>query len=141
MLELKILVKLRAMKRIFTIMFLFISIYSGFAQTGVKGDSHSAAQNVIVKIEGSQTSWMKNDNDATINTITDANGNENVSFSATANGIFINILSGTNKIKLFALTGQLLLNGDLTQGRFFIPTRQGIYFLRVNNKSFKVICK
>jgi len=27
------------------------------------------------------------------------------------------------------------------QGRFFIPTRQGIYFLRINNKSYKVICK
>jgi hypothetical protein len=51
------------------------------------------------------------------------------------------INEGTNKIKLFALTGQLLFNGELSQGRFFIPTKQGIYFLRINNKSFKVICK
>jgi len=42
---------------------------------------------------------------------------------------------------LFALTGQLLWSGNLVQGRFFIPVRQGIYFLRINGKSYKVICK
>jgi len=129
------------MKQILTLLFLFISISSIFAQSTVKGDVHSTAQNVFVKIDGLQTSWIKSENDGITSTNTVASGNENVSFSATANGIFVTIISGTNKIKLFALTGQLLLNGDLTQGRFFIPTRQGIYFLRVNNKSYKVICK
>lgn len=129
------------MKQILTLLFLFLSISSIFGQSTVKGDVHSTAQNVFVKIDGLQTSWIKSENDGITSTNTVASGNENVSFSATANGIFVTIISGTNKIKLFALTGQLLLNGDLTQGRFFIPTRQGIYILRVNNKSYKVICK
>ena len=128
------------MKRLITILVLIITINSAFAQSGVKGDVHPATQNTIVRIEGYQSPYSKNDNDGTT-IITDASGNDNVSYNATTTGIYINIIRGTNKIKLFALTGQLLLNGDLTQGRFFIPTRQGIYFLRVNNKSYKVICK
>ena len=98
-------------------------------------------QNTIVKIDGSQNSFSKGDNEASAGLNSQISGNENVNFSSTSEGIFVTILSGTNKIKLFALTGQLLLNGDLRQGSFFIPTRKGIYFLRVNNKSFKVICK
>jgi hypothetical protein len=128
------------MKRLFTILIWVLSVYSVFAQNSVKAEVHSATQNTIVKIEGSQSSYARNDNDATT-VITDASGNDIVSYNATANGIYIYIIRGTNKIKLFALTGQLLLNGDLTQGRFFIPTHQGIYILRVNNKSYKVICK
>jgi hypothetical protein len=130
------------MKRINTFLFLVISIASLFAQTPVKSDSHSASQNVIVKIDGGlQTTWTKNETEGTASTSSSTSANENVSFSATANGIYVTISSGTNNIKLLALTGKLLLAGDLTQGRFFIPTRQGIYFLKVNNKSFKVICK
>ena len=97
-------------------------------------------QNVVLKIDGA-TGWSKGDNDGPAAQGTSIVSNENVNFSSTSEGIFITIIAGTNKIKLFALTGQLLLNGDLSQGRFFIPTRKGIYFLRINNKSFKVICK
>lgn len=110
------------------------------AQNAVKNETHPVNQNVVIRIDDAST-WAKYDTDNIPNTPTPALGNENVAFYSAANGIFISILSGTNKIKLFALTGQLLLNGDLTQGRFFIPTRPGIYFLRINTKSYKVICK
>jgi hypothetical protein len=130
------------MKRIFTLLFLIIAAAGLSAQNNQKGDTHSANQNAVIRIDGSsQNGWVKGDNESSVGTNTPASGNENVSFNATSEGIYITILSGTNKIKLFALTGQLLLNGDLTQGRFFIQARKGIYFLKVNNKNYKVICK
>jgi hypothetical protein len=129
------------MKKIITLLVLLISIVTLFAQSATKGDVHTATPFVVVRLEGLQSGWPKGDNDATTSPSIIIAGNEGVSFSATVSGIYITIIDGTNKIKLFALTGQLLFNGDLTQGRFFIPTKQGIYFLRINNKSFKVICK
>jgi len=130
------------MKRIFTLLFLIIAAAGLSAQNNQKGDTHSANQNAVIRIDGSsQNGWVKGDNESSVGTNTPASGNENVSFNVTSEGIYITILSGTNKIKLFALTGQLLLNGDLTQGRFFIQARKGIYFLKVNNKNYKVICK
>jgi hypothetical protein len=85
---------------------------------------------------------MKIDNDASSGSGTPALGNENVSFYSTSDGIYVSINSGgSNKIRLYALTGQLLSNGDLSQGLFFTPTRRGIYFLKINNKTYKVICK
>ena len=129
------------MKRIFTLLVLLISIVVLFAQSIPKSDVHASTPYVVVRLEGTQNTWTKGENEVNPSPSNTILGDENVSFSATASGIYINIIHGTNKIKLFALTGQLLFNGDLTQGRFFIPTKQGIYFLRVNNKSYKVICK
>lgn len=129
------------MKYFYIFIFIFLFIGLTYAQNNGKNESHSAAQNTIVKIDGSQNSWPKGDIDNSAGSNSQTYGTDNVTFNATSEGIFVTILSGTNKIKLFALTGQLLLNGDLKQGTFFIPTRNGIYFLRVNNKSFKVICK
>jgi len=130
------------MKRILTLLFLFVSVGIIFAQNTAKNDSRAAGQATIIRIDGSTPNgWTKGDNDASVSTTQPTSGNENVSFNSTAEGIYITVSNGTNKIKLFALTGQLIFNGDLTQGRFFILTRKGIYFLKVNNKSFKVICK
>ena len=120
------------MKQFIILLFTFLAVGSIFGQNNT--------QNAIVKTEGAQNSWNKGENDAN-GANSQTSGTENVTFNATSEGIFVTILSGTNKIKLFALTGQLLLNGELKQGTFFIPTRKGIYFLKVNNKSFKVICK
>jgi len=130
------------MKIKITLLFLALTATVLFAQNNQKGDLHSANQNTLIRIEGSaQNGWVKGDNDASVGTSTPASGNENVSYNATSEGIYVNILSGTNKIKLYALTGQLLFNGVLTQGRFLITARTGIYFLKVNNKNYKVICK
>jgi len=121
---------------------LFVTFGLVFAQNGAKADFRAASQATVIKIDGSaQSGWVKGDNDNTSTPNTQTNINESVSFSSTSEGIIITILNGTNKIKLFALTGQLIFNGDLTQGRFLIQTRKGIYFLKINNKSYKVICK
>jgi hypothetical protein len=130
------------MKRILTYLFLLVSVTTVSAQNTAKADAHYSGQTTVIRIDGSApNSWLKGDNDGAAANTTPVTGNENVNFSSTAEGVFINILNGTNKIKLFALTGQLLSSGDLNQGRWFIPTRKGIYFLKINNKSYKVICK
>jgi hypothetical protein len=128
------------MKQIYTILLFLIVLFSLSAQNSSKTDSRPQNQNVVLKIDGA-SGWSKADNDSPAAQGTPIVSNENVTFSSNSEGIFITVNAGTNKIKLFALTGQLLLNGDLSQGRFFIPTRKGIYFLRINNKSYKVICK
>ena len=111
------------------------------AQNPAKSDQHPPP-NVVIRLEGSvQNGWNKNDTESVSKTNIQTAGNDNVSFNTTSEGIYISIIKGPNKIKLFALTGQLLLNGDLSQGRFFIPTRKGIYFLRINTNSYKIICK
>jgi hypothetical protein len=63
------------------------------------------------------------------------------SYYTTSKGIYLIFPKANNDVKLFALTGQLLWSGELVSGRFYIPTGRGIYFLRVNNKSYKVSCK
>lgn len=125
------------MKRILTLCFLCVSVTGLFSQTTTKTDTHTS----LIKIEGNQNGVVKGDNDTQQGNNTTTFGTENVSFNGTSEGIYVTINSGTNKIKLFALTGQLLFNGDLTQGKFLIQARKGIYFLKINNKSFKVICK
>jgi hypothetical protein len=131
------------MKRLLTYFLLFISIGALFSQTTTtKVDLRSVSQNTIVRIDNStQSIWDKADNDNAPTPNSATNGTENVSYNTSSEGILISINSGSNKIKLFALTGQLLLNGELTQGRFFIQTRKGIYFLKINNKSFKVLVR
>ena len=63
------------------------------------------------------------------------------SYYTTAAGIYIYFPKPNNYVRLFALTGQVIWSGELVSGRFFIPTGEGIYFLRVNNKSYKISCK
>lgn len=63
------------------------------------------------------------------------------SYYTTQNGIYLIFPKTNNNVKLVALTGQLIWSGELVSGRFYIPTGRGIYFLKVNNKSYKVSCK
>lgn len=74
-----------------------------------------------------------------------SNGNqtlaEGIVYSTNQNGIYITISKSSENIKLFSLTGEVVWAGNLVQGRFFIPTSPGIYFLRINNKSYKIVCK
>jgi hypothetical protein len=127
------------MKQLFTIIILLIIIFSPIPQyvmAGNQSSNHNKVSN-----DGSQSGWVKVDNDVNLSSYIPAIGNENVSYYANYEGIYVIINSGSNKIKLYALTGQLLSSGDLTLGRFFSPTRRGIYFLKINNKTYKVICK
>jgi len=66
---------------------------------------------------------------------------EGISYNANAEGILLSLTRPTSNVKLFALTGEVFWSGNLVQGRFFIPAKPGIYFLRINNKSYKVVCK
>ncbi|MFZ4583441.1 MAG: T9SS type A sorting domain-containing protein [Paludibacter sp.] len=88
----------------------------------------------------SDAGWNKSDNDnqQVTNTQTLADG---IIFSSNQQGIYITLPKSAGNVKLFSLTGEVVWSGNLVQGRFFIPTRPGIYFLKVNNKSYKVVCK
>ena len=108
-----------------------------YTQNFQKNDSHTS----VIRLDGNQSGWTKGDNDTNQGLTNTIAGNENVSFSSTSDGIYLTINNGSYSIKLFALTGQVLFDGTLNQGRFIIQTRTGIYFLKVDNKSFKVICK
>lgn len=104
-------------------------------------DPRSSAQQVVVKSDVAVgQNWLRQDNSSGASDNQNQNI-DNVSFNATSEGIYLSLGSGTYNVKLFALTGQLLWSGDLVQGKFFIPARKGIYFLRINGKSFKVVCK
>lgn len=101
--------------------------------------SHSLNYPQNVKVDVTSLNWMKLSNDSSEN---ENSLTENpVNFSTTSEGIYLTLRNGKYDVQLFALTGQLLWSGNLVQGRFFIPVRQGIYFLRINGKSYKVICK
>lgn len=63
------------------------------------------------------------------------------SYYSNDGGIFLILPKPNNNVRLFALTGQVVWTGELVSGRFFIPTKQGIYILRVNGKSYKLSCK
>ena len=92
------------MKRILTFLFLIFTVAGLSAQNNQKGDLRSANQNTVIRIDRPiQNGWVRVDNDEPAATSTPVAGNENVSFSATADGIYVTILSGTNKIKLYAL--------------------------------------
>jgi hypothetical protein len=128
------------MKRFWVFLIFAVFVISLWAQNAPKGDTRAASPNTVIKADGGTNTWVKSENETSTTTLQNS-GTDNVNFTSTASGINITITGGTNKIKLFALTGQLIFNGDLTQGRFFIPTPEGIFFLRINNKRYKVVCK
>ncbi len=130
---------IKHLKLALILFFTGFGVISSYGQSS-KADNHSG-QAVVIRIDGSQSGWSRGDNDPGQGTNSTITANENVSFIGTSEGIYVTITSGINKIKLFALTGQMLFNGELTQGRFLIRTGTGIYFLKVNNKPYKVICK
>lgn len=129
------------MKQVLLLSCFLIFTYSLRAQYTTKGDLRYANQTFTIIEGNTQNEWVKGEVDTPPSSNNQTWANDYVSFNANSEGIFIIVNSGKNKVKLFALTGQMLLDGDLAQGRFFIPAKKGIYFLRVNTKSFKVICK
>jgi hypothetical protein len=91
-----------------------------------------------------ESNWTKTDVETTTtpavapNVITIVEG---ISYYSSNEGLFLTLTKSASNIKLFSLTGEVVWQGNLVQGRFLIPTRQGIYFLRINNKSYKIICR
>ena len=94
----------------------------------------------VVKIEGAGQ-FSATDTDRSIVSNQQVIVADGFSYYTSTGGIYLVFAKANNNVKLFALTGQLIWSGELVSGRFFIKTGQGIYFLRVNNKSYKVSCK
>lgn len=121
----------------FYILFLSVLMIVFHAELPAQQDQNRPS---IVKIEGTeQLSRLDTDRASSNNQqIFSVDG---FSYYTTSSGIYIYFTRPNNNVRLFALTGQLLWSGELVSGKFFIPTGEGIYFLRVNNKSYKVSCK
>ncbi len=121
------------MKTYFILLMLFLFVFAGTAQN----KSTSEHRPAVVK---SDATWNKTESESSAsgNTQTIAEG---IVFSTNSEGIFITLPKSVGNVKLFSLTGEVVWTGNLVQGRFFIPIRAGIYFLKVNNKSYKVVCK
>ena len=117
---------------------IFIFSFLLFVMTFTAQNKSNADHRPMV-IKG-DAGWPKSDNEnqQVNNTQIIADG---IIFSSNQQGIFITLPKSTGNVKLFSLTGEVVWSGNLVQGRFFIPTRPGIYFLKVNNKSYKVVCK
>lgn len=107
---------------------LLISTLSLVAQTKNPSDNKP----VVVKVETPDPDVPAPNQGVTV---------DGVTYIPRPDGILITLPRASNNVKLLALTGEVVWSGALVQGRFFIPTRPGIYFLRINNKSYKVICK
>lgn len=118
-------------------LFLHIALFLFVLAVGAQNKSATDHRPAVVK---SESGWNKseNDNQQTGTSQTVADG---IVFSTNSDGIFITMPKAVGNVKLFSLTGEVVWAGNLVQGRFFIPTRAGIYFLKVNNKSYKVVCK
>jgi len=118
-------------------LFILGAFLAGLLTLSAQNKTTSDHKTSVVKADAN---WNKSDADTSPanNTQTVADG---IAYSTTSEGIFIVMPKAVGVVKLFSLTGEAVWSGNLVQGRFFIPTRQGIYFLRVNNKSYKVICK
>ena len=123
-------------KFILHIVFIFVFVLQIQAQNKNQGDIHKPS---VVRVESGQ--FSKTDPEPPTGNVQQIQGADGVTYYTTAGGIYLTLPKASNSVKLFALTGQLIWSGDLVQGRFFIPTGQGIYFLRINNKSYKVSCK
>ncbi len=120
------------MNRNIPLIFFLISVLMLTAQNRINND-------IRTHTERSDTEWNKQIGDISqTQSIVLAEG---ISYNANAEGILLNLAKPTGNVKLFALTGEVFWSGNLVQGRFFIPAKPGIYFLRINNKSYKVVCK
>ncbi len=108
--------------------------------TELAAQSPDPSKTSVVKIEGS-AQFSKTDVERAATTTQQIISADGFSYYTTSGGIYLVFPKPNNNVRLFALTGQVLWSGELVSGRFYIPTGEGIYFLRVNNKSYKVSCK
>jgi len=117
--------------------FLHILLFTIVLMLQAQNKSTSEHRPAVIKLEAG---WNKSESENTpsSNAQTIAEG---IVFYTNSDGIFITLPKAVGNVKLFSLTGEVVWAGNLVQGRFFIPVRAGIYFLKVNSKSYKVVCK
>lgn len=125
------------MSRVLFIIFLLVSIAVAPSVAFAQSDQTRAS---VVKIEGTGQ-FSASDVDRTTVSNQQVIVADGFSYYTSTGGVYLTFTRANNNVKLFALTGQLIWSGELVSGRFFIKTGEGIYFLRVNNKSYKVSCK
>jgi uncharacterized membrane protein len=112
----------------------------------LSADNKTPADSVtsILKIESNWTNTnelntnVESKTSNKINIITIVDG---ITYYTSNEGIYITLKTSTNNVKLYSLTGEVVWKGNLVQGSFLIPIKQGLYFLRINNKSYKVVRK
>ena len=126
------------MNRAFYILIFFVLMV--ILQSELTAQSNDPSKTSVVKIEGS-AQFSRTDVESATMTNQQIITADGFSYYTTAGGIYLVFPKPNNNVRLFALTGQVLWSGELVSGRFYIPTGEGIYFLRVNNKSYKVSCK
>lgn len=107
---------------------------------GLYGQSTEVKKASVIRIEGSGQ-YSRQDVEMPANANQQMTSADGFSYYTTPGGIFLILPKPNNNVRLFALTGQMIWSGELVSGRFYIPVGQGIYFLRINNKSYKVSCK
>jgi len=125
------------MYKTFYILFLSVLISCFQAELYAQQDQNRPS---VVKIEGTGE-FSRTESDKSVPANQQIISAEGFSYYTTSSGIYMYFPRPNNNVRLFALTGQLIWSGELVSGRFYIPTGEGIYFLRVNNKSYKVSCK
>lgn len=119
------------------ILFLIVLMFSSLAKLPAQQDQNRPS---VIRIDG-LGEFPRTDTERLSQTNQQIVSAEGFSYYTTSAGIYMYFPRQNNNVRLFALTGQLLWSGELVSGRFFIPTGEDIYFLRVNNKSYKVSCK
>jgi hypothetical protein len=119
------------------ILFLFVLLFLSYAELPAQQDQNRPS---VIRIEGAGE-FSRTDTERSSTANQQIVSTEGFSYYTTSSGIYLYFPRPNNNVRLFALTGQLLWSGELVSGRFYIPTGEGIYFLRVNNKSYKVSCK
>lgn len=122
---------------------LLLFIYSSFVvQLFAVNQKSTGTGTPIIKIE---STWANPTSESNSTTTTSTNTpnvitiNDDVSYYTSSEGLFITLSKSTSNVKLISLTGETVWKGNLVQGNFLIPIKQGIYFLRINNKNYKVI--
>ena len=125
------------MHRVVYLIFLLAALVVAPSVTLAQSDQTRAS---VVKVEGAGQ-FSATDADKAVPASQQVTIADGFSYYSSSGGVYLTFTKANNNVKLFALTGQLLWSGELVSGKFFVKTGEGIYFLRVNNKSYKVISK
>jgi len=125
------------MYRTLYLIILMVPVFFASSAAFAQSDQTRAS---VIKIEGTGQ-FSRTDTERSVSSNQQVTVADGFSYYTSTGGIYLIFTKPNNNVRLFALTGQLIWGGELVSGRFFIQTGEGIYFLRVNNKSYKVSCK
>lgn len=67
--------------------------------------------------------------------------NPSIDYYSTSNGIVLKLGNTASTLMIYNITGQEIYRNASIAGTQLIKLKTGIYFVKINNKSYKVICK